>query len=179
MRAGPELSHRLGLRGTEDDYLEINAPGARRLAALGAQLEDSLTRHPAVSVGLMVNAIDEELARVERACLLERDGAPAGTVFKIERDKEGQKIAYVRMFSGTINTRDRVHFGAGLESKVTRLAIFDRGPAVQRQAVAAGAVGYGEAVVRLVVTLSAFMRVRDAPRIGVADADRQQEDRRH
>ena len=51
-----------------------NTMGARRLAALGAQLEDSLTRQPAVAVGLMVNAIDEELARVERACLLERDG---------------------------------------------------------------------------------------------------------
>ena len=54
-----------------------NTMGARRLAALGAQLEDSLTRHPSVAVGLMVNAIDEELARVERACLRERDGAPA------------------------------------------------------------------------------------------------------
>jgi ribosomal protection tetracycline resistance protein len=44
------------------------------------------------------------------------------------------------MFSGTIRTRDRVSFGSGLEGKVTAIAVYEQGPAVQRQSVAAGAV---------------------------------------
>jgi ribosomal protection tetracycline resistance protein len=62
------------------------------------------------------------------------------SVFKIERAPNGEKIAYVRMFSGTIRTRDRVSFGSGLEGKVTAIAVFEQGPAVQRQSVAAGGV---------------------------------------
>jgi ribosomal protection tetracycline resistance protein len=64
----------------------------------------------------------------------------SATVFKIERGPSGEKIAYVRVFSGTIRTRDRVHFGDGLEDKVTEIAVFERGPAVQRPLVSAGAV---------------------------------------
>jgi ribosomal protection tetracycline resistance protein len=69
------------------------------------------------------------------------DGPVAGTVFKIERGANGEKIAYVRMFSGTIGVRGRVQFGRDLDGKVTAIFVFERGPAVQRQAVAAGAVG--------------------------------------
>ena len=68
------------------------------------------------------------------------DGPLSGTVFKIERGPSGGKIAYVRMFSGTIRTRDQVRFGSGLEDKVTAIAVFERGPAEQRSSVSAGAV---------------------------------------
>jgi len=69
------------------------------------------------------------------------DGPVRGTVFKIERGASGEKIAYVRMFSGTIRTRDRLQFGRDLQDKVTAIAVFERGPAVQRPSVPAGAVG--------------------------------------
>lgn len=68
------------------------------------------------------------------------DGPVSGTVFKIERGASGEKIAYVRMFSGTIRTRDRLRFGLGREDKVTAIAVFERGPAVERPSVSAGAV---------------------------------------
>ncbi len=68
------------------------------------------------------------------------DGPVSGTVFKIERGTSGEKIAYVRMFSGTIHTRERLDFGRGLEDKVTAITVFERGPAAQRPAVSAGAV---------------------------------------
>jgi ribosomal protection tetracycline resistance protein len=68
------------------------------------------------------------------------DGPVSGTVFKIERGASGEKIAYVRMFSGAIHTRERLAFGRGLEDKVTAIAVFERGPAVQRPSVSAGAV---------------------------------------
>ena len=68
------------------------------------------------------------------------DGPVAGAVFKIERVASGEKIAYVRMFSGTIHTRDLLRFGRGLEDKVNAITVFERGPAVQRPSVSAGAV---------------------------------------
>ena len=68
------------------------------------------------------------------------DGPVSGTVFKIERGEGGEKIAYVRMFSGTVHTRDRLRFGRDLEGKVTAITVFERGPAAQRPSVSAGAV---------------------------------------
>jgi ribosomal protection tetracycline resistance protein len=69
------------------------------------------------------------------------DGSPSGSIFKIERGSNAEKIAYVRMFSGTVHVRDRLHFGSGLDDKETAVAVFDRGPAVQRQAVSVGQIG--------------------------------------
>ena len=63
------------------------------------------------------------------------DGPLSGSIFKIERGGSAEKIAYVRMFSGTVHVRDRLRFGSGLDDKVTAVAVFERGPAVQRQAV--------------------------------------------
>jgi ribosomal protection tetracycline resistance protein len=69
------------------------------------------------------------------------DGPLSGSIFKIERGSSAEKIAYVRMFSGTVHVRDRLRFGSGLDGRVTAVAVFERGPAVQRQAVSAGQIG--------------------------------------
>ncbi len=70
------------------------------------------------------------------------DGGPvSATVFKIERGPAGEKIAYVRMFSGAVRVRDRLQFGNEREGKVTAISVFDRGSAVQRASVAAGQIG--------------------------------------
>jgi ribosomal protection tetracycline resistance protein len=79
------------------------------------------------------------------ARLLPRDagdgeGPVAGTVFKIERGAAGDKVAYVRMFSGTVRTRDRLHVGRDGEAKVTAIGVFDRGSAVRRASVSAGEI---------------------------------------
>src|SRR5262249_10249559 len=57
------------------------------------------------------------------------DGPVSGTVFKIERGSAGEKIAYVRMFSGTVHLRDRLQFGRDNEERVTAIRVFDRGSA--------------------------------------------------
>jgi ribosomal protection tetracycline resistance protein len=69
----------------------------------------------------------------------EREGEASGTVFKIERGPSGEKIAYVRMRSGTMRTRDRVRV-RGDEAKVTAIDVFDHGPAVRRTSVATGQI---------------------------------------
>ena len=61
-------------------------------------------------------------------------------MFKIERGDAGEKVAYVRMFSGTVRTRDRLRFGDDLDGKVTGISVFDRGPAV-RGRCRAGEIG--------------------------------------
>jgi ribosomal protection tetracycline resistance protein len=69
------------------------------------------------------------------------NGPVSGLVFKIERGPGGEKIAYVRMFSGTIRTRDRLRFGDHLEAKVTRISVFEGGDDKQAVSVTAGEIG--------------------------------------
>jgi ribosomal protection tetracycline resistance protein len=56
-------------------------------------------------------------------------GNPAGpldgTVFKIDRGPGGVKIAYVRIFAGTLRARDRVRFGDGKKATVTAVSTSD------------------------------------------------------
>jgi ribosomal protection tetracycline resistance protein len=66
--------------------------------------------------------------------------ALAASVFKIERGARGDKIAYARVFSGTLTVRDRVPFGRDGEGKVTALAVFEHGGAVPRPSARAGAI---------------------------------------
>jgi ribosomal protection tetracycline resistance protein len=67
------------------------------------------------------------------------DGPLSGSVFKVERGAAGEKIAYVRMFSGRIRVRDRL--GSGTGQKVTAVSVFHDGSAVRRASVAAGEIG--------------------------------------
>ena len=90
--------------------------------------------------GAGVDAVMTGIAELLPSSTGDPDALPAASVFKIERAPNGEKVAYVRMFSGTIRTRYRVSFGSGLEDKVTAIAVFEQGPAAQRQSVAAGGV---------------------------------------
>lgn len=52
------------------------------------------------------------------------DGAATGSIFKIERGEAGEKIAYARMFSGSVRVRDQINrFG----DKITAIRVFERG----------------------------------------------------
>jgi ribosomal protection tetracycline resistance protein len=68
------------------------------------------------------------------------DGPVSGSVFKVERGPAGEKVASVRMFSGTVRVRDRLPLPRGAEGRVTAISVFDRGAAVRRAAVAAGQI---------------------------------------
>lgn len=111
---------------------------------LAAQTKRALV-HPiffgSAITGAGVEALLAGIKELLPATAGDADGPPAGSVFKIERGGAGEKIAYVRMFSGTVRVRDRVQFGAGLEGRVTAISVFDRGPAVQRGVLAAGQIG--------------------------------------
>ncbi|MEU7476392.1 translation factor GTPase family protein [Lentzea sp. NPDC042327] len=66
-------------------------------------------------------------------------GPLSGTVFKVERGKAGEKVAFVRLFSGTVRVRERVRIG-DREGKVTSIAVFDRGSAPRRATAVAGQI---------------------------------------
>ncbi|MEW9533866.1 GTP-binding protein [Microbispora sp. NPDC049125] len=88
-------------------------------------------------VDALIAAIPELLPPAEG----DAGGPLCGTVFKIERGPAREKIAYVRMFSGTVRTRDRLPARGGEERKVTAISVFARGSAVRRPSLAAGEIG--------------------------------------
>lgn len=100
--------------------------------------------HPVFFGSAVTGAGTEELmagtARLLPAAGGDPDGAVRGAVFKVERGPAGERIAYVRMFSGRVRTRDGLQFGDGKEGKVTALSVFHRGPAEQSPEVRAGQI---------------------------------------
>jgi ribosomal protection tetracycline resistance protein len=52
------------------------------------------------------------------------DAPVSGRVFKIERNASGERVAYVRLFAGTLRARQRVRVGGGEESKPTAVRVF-------------------------------------------------------
>ena len=111
---------------------------------LAAQTRRALV-HPvffgSAITGAGVDALIAGITELLPAAEGDADGPVSGTVFKVERGPAGEKIAYVRMFSGTVRTRDRLRFGGDDEGKVTAISVFDRGSAVRRASVAAGQIG--------------------------------------
>ena len=86
------------------------------------------------------------IARLLPARASDGDGPLSARVFKIERDPDGHRIAYTRLFSGTVSVRDR--FDAG---KVTALRVFADGDSEQRDAAHAGEIAklWGLAEIRI------------------------------
>jgi len=83
------------------------------------------------------------------------EDAASGTVFKIERGRAAEKVAYVRMFTGTLRARQRVQVGGGEEQRATSVKVVTpagspRGAEVKAGQMAAvrglGAVRVGDVV---------------------------------
>jgi ribosomal protection tetracycline resistance protein len=124
-----------------DDEASVSS---RRLRdALAEQAKQALV-HPvfcgSAITGAGLDALTAGIAELLPSAAGDADGPVSGMVFKIERGLRGDRIAYVRMFSGTVHTRDRVHFGRDSEGKVTAISVFDDGAAVQRPSVSAGEI---------------------------------------
>ncbi|MEO8456740.1 MAG: translation factor GTPase family protein [Chloroflexota bacterium] len=90
--------------------------------------------------GAGVDAISDGIAELLPATEGDEAGPLAGSVFKVERGPAGEKIAYVRMFSGAVHTRDRLDFGRETPAKVTAIRVFEDGTTVQRPSVRAGEI---------------------------------------
>ncbi len=106
---------------------------------LAAQTRRALV-HPvffgSAVTGAGVDALTAGIRELLPAAQGDADGPVSGTVFKVERGPAGEKIAFARLFSGTVRARDRLR-----DQRVTAISVFDRGPAVPRASVAAGQIG--------------------------------------
>jgi len=152
-----DASRVVGLLAEHDDallaaYVDGASVSSRHLReAVAAQTKRALV-HPVLfgsaRTGAGVVPLLAALVDLLPAAAGDADGPVSGTVFKIERGPGGERVAYVRMFSGTVRTRDRLHFGRDHEEKVTAIGVFDHGTAVRRPAVSAGEIaklwGLGE-----------------------------------
>ncbi|HEX5590550.1 MAG TPA: GTP-binding protein, partial [Candidatus Limnocylindrales bacterium] len=66
------------------------------------------------------------------------DGPVSGRVFKIERTPAGERVAYARLFAGTLRPRQRVRVGGGDETKATSIKVFAPEGAPRRDALKPG-----------------------------------------
>jgi ribosomal protection tetracycline resistance protein len=144
------------LLSTKDDsllaaYVDGHAvPYADLRGRLAAQTKRALV-HPVLFGSALTGAGVEELAAAIAELLPategDADGPVSGTVFKVERGAAGEKIAYVRLFSGTIRTRDRLDD----DGKVTAISVFERGPATPGSSVTGGQIAklWGLGAVRI------------------------------
>jgi ribosomal protection tetracycline resistance protein len=116
----------------------------RLRAELAAQTRRALV-HPvffgSAITGAGVESLIAGIAELLPAADGDVDGPVSGTVFKVERGAAGEKIAYVRLFSGTVRTRDRLRLRDDIEGKVTAISVFDNGSAVRSGSVTAGQIG--------------------------------------
>ncbi|WP_329586186.1 TetM/TetW/TetO/TetS family tetracycline resistance ribosomal protection protein [Kitasatospora sp. NBC_01250] len=116
----------------------------RRLAALTSRGLLHPVLFGSAITGAGIDALLTGIATLLPAAGVDAEGEPSGTVFKVERGPAGEKIAYVRMFAGTVRTRDQVGFGAGDDrraGKVTAVELFEDGSCVRADALAAGRIG--------------------------------------
>ena len=127
---------------------------------LAGQVRDVLV-HPvffgSAITGAGVDTLLHGLARLLPAAGGDASGPVSGRVFKVDRRPAGDKVAYARLFSGSIAIRDRVPFwhggggggggggdggdgGGGGGGKVTAISVFADGTAVRRDSVTAGQI---------------------------------------
>jgi ribosomal protection tetracycline resistance protein len=133
----------------DDALLEAYVEGRLRSAAalrrrLVVQVRAGLL-HPVYAGSAMTGAGVPELmagmAGFLPATAPEQGGAAAGRVFKVERSAAGHKVAYVRMFRGSVAVRNQLRLGAGRVGKVAGVQLFDRGRWLPAEMVGAGQIG--------------------------------------
>ena len=102
-----------------------------------------LTRRAVVQPALHGSALTGEGVEELRAAITRNLPTSSGdtetpldaAVFKIDRGAKGEKVAWMRLFAGTVRVRDRIG-----DTKVTQLEVFDHGGPVRRQTAAAGEI---------------------------------------
>lgn len=118
---------------------ENSVTAAHLRAELASQTMRGLV-HPAFAGSAFTGAGLEPLmagiAELLPAATGDTEAPVSGSVFKIDRGTAGEKVAYVRMFAGTMRVRDRVP-----PDKVTAINVFADGSWTRRDTVAAGEIG--------------------------------------
>jgi ribosomal protection tetracycline resistance protein len=142
-------SETLVLAEHDDGVLAAYVEGRDRTAADLHKVAIAQTRagvlHPvyagSAATGAGVPELMTGIATYLPATSPEQTAPASGTVFKVERGSAGEKIAYVRMFSGAVSPRDRIPLGEGREATIAAIETFHGGAWVRTTAVTAGQIG--------------------------------------
>src|SRR5688572_9319586 len=153
---------------------ELLADYVRASALSPARVREALVRHTregtihpvfagAASTGAGVEAVLAGAAELLVPPPGDIDGPLAALAFKVLRPPSGQRVAYVRVFAGTLHAREHVTYGAGREGRVTALHVVAPGGMVQRPVVVAGEIaqvsGLGDIRVADVIGVGEGLRV--------------------
>jgi ribosomal protection tetracycline resistance protein len=147
------------------DHAEEIDQGLLR-GSLVRQIRQGLV-HPVIFgsaiTGAGVSELLKAIAELLPSTVPDSAAPPAGTVFKIEREPGGEKIAYVRMFEGTLRTREKTLVG-GEEHRVTAIKVFEDGSSAARTSVSAGQIAkiWGLSLAQIGDTVGASAKVERA-----------------
>lgn len=122
---------------TAEQLLDVAAAQTR-----SGQLHPVLAGSAATGAGVpqLVAAIATLLPGPEPDSGTDAAGPPSGRVFKVDRGEAGEKVAYVRMFSGQFRVRQRLDLPDGRSGKVMGIETFRDGQWVRAVEVHAGQV---------------------------------------
>jgi ribosomal protection tetracycline resistance protein len=119
-------------------------PLAKLQAEIAAQTRTGVL-HPVFAGSALTGAgVPELMAGI--AALLpptvpDMSGEPSGRVFKVDREASGEKVAYVRMFGGSVGVRARLALPEGRRGTVSGVQLFEQGAWVRGETVGAGQIG--------------------------------------
>ncbi len=136
-------------------YVEGRDRTAEQLLAMTAEQTRSGRLHPVFAGSAATGAGVPDLMAAIASFLPSSEpdacGPASGRVFKVDRGEAGEKVAYVRMFSGQVRVRQRVDLPDGRSGKVMGLQIFRDGQWVRAEEARAGQVArlLGLSVVRV------------------------------
>jgi ribosomal protection tetracycline resistance protein len=134
--------HQAGLLSGFGDWTDL-AYGSLR-CELARQTKASLV-HPllfgSALTGAGISPLKRAIVELLPSPRGDREGPLSGTVFKVERSFKGEKLAYVRLFSGTLRVRERACSTSGEPDKVTAIAVFAEGSLVSGPVLEAGQIG--------------------------------------
>jgi ribosomal protection tetracycline resistance protein len=120
---------------------EASLSGQRLRDALGALTQRGVV-HPvffgSAGYGIGVGELLVGIGALLRGAEGDPDAPVSGRVFKIERTAGGERVAYARLYAGTLRARQRVAVGGGEDAKATSIRVFAPAGAPRRDVMVAG-----------------------------------------
>ena len=120
---------------------EEGIPYARLRDALARQTRLGLV-HPvffgSAAKGVGIKSLLDGIAELLPGAAGDDQAPVSGRVFKIERSTAGERVAYARLFAGTLRPRQRVRVGGGDDEKPTSIRVFAPAGLPRRDVAAAG-----------------------------------------
>ena len=135
-RSGAHASHTRRARRVRGVRLELTAD---LVAATAARPASDVLHSAATGAG--IDALIDVITTYLPVAGTENDAARSGLVFKVERAAAGEKVAYVRMFDGSVRVRENGSTSrTAANTTITGLKVFEHGAAVDRPVVGTGQI---------------------------------------